>query len=104
MQRPERSDESTVEIFLDEVTEGLEFRLGKGIDRFPRQRCAFFQVDFKIIRMVGCKVVSLSFTKNISKVMILGRNIGKVNRVLLQLCLVSGSGIGNIRKVNTETV
>ena len=52
MQRPGRSDESTVEIFLDEVAKSLEFRLGKRIDRSPRWRCAFFQIDFEIVRMV----------------------------------------------------
>ena len=78
--------------------------MGKEIDRSPRWRCAFFQVDFEIVRTVGCKVVGLSFTKNVSKVMILGRNVRKVNRVLLQLCLAGGSRIRNVRKMNAEAV
>ena len=61
-------------------------------------------MDFEIVRSVQSKGIGSRFTKNISKLMIFRRNVGKINRVLCQISLTSGSGFGEIRKMNTEAL
>jgi len=48
----------------------------------------FFEIDFKIIRMIKSKNFSFSFAENIGKFMILRRDIGKV-RSFCKFCKVS---------------
>jgi len=57
----------------------------------------FFQIDLEVIRMMRSKDFSFGFAKNISKFMILRRNIGKVRR-LCKFCKVSL----NIQKAKTK--
>ena len=48
----------------------------------------FFQIDFEVIRMIKSKNFSFSSAKDISKFVILGRDIGKV-RGFCKFCEVS---------------
>ena len=48
----------------------------------------FFQINFKVIRTIRSKDFSFSFTKNIGKFMILGRDIRKV-RSFCKSCGIS---------------
>jgi len=48
----------------------------------------FFQIDFKVIKIMRSEIFSFSFSENIGKFLILGRNIGKV-RSFYKFCGVS---------------
>ena len=48
----------------------------------------FFQIDFEVIKMMRSKNFSFSFAKNVSKLMILRRNVGQV-RSFCKFCRVS---------------
>ena len=61
-------------------------------------------MDLEIIRSVRSKGIGLRFTKNISKLMIFRRNVGKINRVLRQISLVSRSEFEEIGKMNAEAL
>ena len=56
-----------------------------------------FQIDFEVIRMMRSKNFSFSFAENISKFMILGRDIGEI-RSFCKFCRV---GL-NVQKMKTE--
>ena len=47
----------------------------------------FFQIDFKVIRMIRSKNFSFSFAENIGKFVILGGNIGQI-RSFCKFCRV----------------
>ena len=57
----------------------------------------FFQIDLEIIIMMRSKEFSLSFAENISKFVVLERNIGKIKN-LYKFCRV---GL-NVQRVKTE--
>ena len=61
-------------------------------------------MDLEIVRSVRSKGIGSRFTKNISKLVIFRRNVGKINRVLRQISLASGSGFGEIGKMNVEAL
>jgi len=48
----------------------------------------FFQIDFEVIRIMKSEDFSFSFAENISKFVILGRDIGKV-RSFCKFCGIS---------------
>ena len=48
----------------------------------------FFQIDFEVIRTMRSKNFSFSFAEDVSKFMILGRNIGEI-RSFYKFCRVS---------------
>jgi len=56
-----------------------------------------FQIDFEIIRTMRRKSFSFSFAENISKFMILGRDVGQV-RSFCKFCRVSL----NVQRTKTE--
>ena len=56
-----------------------------------------FQIDFEVIKMMRRESFSFSFAKNISKFMILGRDIGQI-RSFCKFCGVSL----NIQRTKTE--
>ena len=56
-----------------------------------------FQIDFEVIRTIRSENFSFSFAENVSKFMILGRDIGE-NRSFCKFCRV---GL-NIRRTKTE--
>ena len=57
----------------------------------------FSQIDFEIIRMMRSKNFSFSFAENISKFIILRRDIGKI-RSFCKFCRVSL----NVKRMKTE--
>ena len=57
----------------------------------------FFQIDFEVIRIMRSENFSFSFAKNISKFMILRRDIGKI-RSFCKFCEVSL----NVQRMKTE--
>ena len=57
----------------------------------------FFQIDFEVIRSMRSKNFSFSFAENISKFMILRRDIGEI-RSFCKFCRVSL----NVRRTKTE--
>ena len=75
MRRSGWTDESHAEVLFDESLKCEEFVLGEGVDESPRRRCTLLQVDFEVVGAVGSKGVGLGFTENISKVMVIRRNL-----------------------------
>ena len=56
-----------------------------------------FQIDFEVIRMMRSENFSFSFAENISKFMILGRDIGEIR----SFCKFCGVGL-NVQRMKTE--
>ena len=96
MQRWDWSDETCVEIFLNEFLQSLLFECQKRVYRANQRLNTFFQIDFKVIRMMRSKNFSFSFAENIGKFMILRRDIGEI-RSFCKFCGVSL----NVWKVKT---
>ena len=57
----------------------------------------FFQIDLEVIRMMRSEDFSSGFAKNVSKFIILGRDIGKI-KSLCKFCRVSL----NVQRVKTK--
>jgi len=64
------------------------FRYQKRVYGANWRLSTFFQIDFEVIRMMRSKDFSFSFAKNVSKFMILGRDLGKV-RSFCKFCGIS---------------
>ena len=93
-------DETYIEVFLNEFFKSLLFKCWKRVYRVYRANwrlSAFFQINLKVIRIMRSKDFSFGFAENISKFMIIGRDIGEV-RSLYKFCGVSL----NIWQVKTE--
>ena len=84
-------------VFLNEFLKSLLFRCQKRVYGANRRLSTFFQIDFEVIRMMRSKDFSFSFAENISKFMILGRNIGKI-RSFCKFCRISL----NIQRIKAE--
>ena len=56
-----------------------------------------FQIDFEVIRMIKRESFSFCLAKNVSKFVILGRNIGEIR----SFCKFCGVGL-NVQRTKTE--
>ena len=90
-------DKTRVEIFLNEFLQSLLFRCWKRVYRANRRLGTLFQIDFEIIRMMRRESFSFSFAKNVSKFVILRRDIGEI-RSFCKFCGVSL----NVQRTKTE--
>src|ERR1700678_534820 len=70
-----RSNESNVDVLVNEFSKGSQFRLRKGIHRTNRRRSSVFKVDFEVIKAMWSKSVGLAFAEYICVVVILFRNL-----------------------------
>ena len=70
-----RTNESNADVFINELSEGYEFRLGEGVHGTNRRGSTFLQVDLQIIRTMRGQRISLSFAEDVSIVVILFRNV-----------------------------
>jgi len=86
-----------VEVFLNEFLESLLFKCLKRVYKANQRLSTFFQIDFEIIRIIKNKNFSFGFTENVSKFMILGRNIRKI-RNFCKFCRVGM----NVQRAKTE--
>ena len=84
-------------VFLNEFLKSLLFRCQKRVYGANWRLSTFFQIDFEVIRMMRSKDFSFSFAENISKFMILGRDIGKI-RSFCKFCRISL----NIQRIKAE--
>ena len=91
------SDETCVEIFLNKFFQSLLFRCWKRVYRANWRLSTFFQIDFEVIKMMRSENFSFSFAENISKFMILRRDIGEI-RSFCKFCGVSL----NVQRTKTE--
>ena len=82
------SDETHVEVFLNEFLKSFLFRCWKRVYRANWRLSTFFQIDLEVIRTMRSENLSFSFAENIGKFVIFGRDIGKV-RSLCKFCKVS---------------
>ena len=57
----------------------------------------FFQIDFEVIRIMRSKNFSFSFAENVSKFIILGRDIGEIR----SFCKFCGISL-NVQRTKTE--
>ena len=73
------------------------FRCGKRVYRANWRLNTLFQIDFEVIRTMRKESFSFSFAENISKFMILGRNIGEIR----SFCKFCGVGL-NVRRTKIE--
>ena len=72
-----RLNETHIEIFLNEFLESLLFECQKKVYG-ANWRLNIFQIDFEVIRMIRSENFSLNFAENVSELMILERDIGKI--------------------------
>ena len=89
-------------MFIDEFLEGLEFGLRVRVHGTNRRCSTFLQIDFKVVRSVQRELVGLSFAEDISKVLVLFRNVGEVGHFVRD-----GSGFagdGWVGEMNTKTL
>ena len=97
MQRWGWSDETCVEIFLNEFLQSLLFRYWKRVDRTNQRLSTLFQIDFEVIRMIRRENFSFSFAENIGKFVIFGGNV----RQIRSFCKFCGVGL-NVWRTKTE--
>ena len=82
------SDEIHVEIFLNEFFQSLLFRCWKRVYKANQRLSTLFQIDFEVIKTMRRESFSFSFAENVSKFVILRRNIGQI-RSFCKFCGVS---------------
>ena len=63
---------------IDELTKGLELGRREGVNPTGRRLGTWLELNFKVIRAMRGKCLGFGLTEDISKVMILFRNIGEV--------------------------
>ena len=80
-------NETYVKVFLNGFFWSLLFRYQKRVNRTNWRLSILFQIDLKVIRIMKSKDFSLGFTENISKFVILRRDIGKIKN-LYKFCRV----------------
>ena len=73
------------------------FRCRKRVYRANWRLSTLFQIDFEVIRTMRSKNFSFSFAENISKFVILGRDI----REIRSFCKFCGVGL-NVQRTKTE--
>ena len=89
-------------MFINELSEGNEFGLGKGVHGTNRRGSTLLQVDLQIVRSMWGQRISLSLTEDVGVVVILFRNVGEVGNFVRD-----GSRMGRdggVRKVNPKTL
>jgi len=90
-------DKTCVEIFLNELLQSLLFRCWQRVYRANQRLSTLFQINFEVIRAMRRESFSFSFVKNVSKFMILGRDIREI-RSFYKFC-----GVGlNVQRTKTE--
>src|ERR1700721_887785 len=85
-------DESCTEVFLDEISERLQFYLRERIHRGYRRRRPFLEIYFQIVWSVGGEVESLGLTEYISKVAVFFGNLGEVRSLFGDGGRIAGDG------------
>ena len=94
------SYEPNTDMFVNEFSESSHFRLRKGVHQDDRWDSTVFQIDFQIVRTMGRKCISFTFTEDISKVVVLLRDMGEVRIGRYRSRFASDSGV---RERQTET-
>ena len=97
MQRWGWSDKTHVEIFLNEFLQSLLFRCWKRVYRTNLRLSTLFQIDSEVIGTMRGENSSFSFAENVSKFVILRRDIGEI-RSFCKFCGVSL----NVWRMKTE--
>jgi len=73
------------------------FGCQKRVYRANKRLSTFFQIDFEVIRTMRSENFSFSFAENISKLIILERDIGKIR----SFCKFCGISL-NVQRTKTE--
>ena len=89
-------------MFINEFSEGLEFRLREGVHGTNQRHSTFLQIYFKVLQSVWSKFVSLSFAEDISEVLVLFGNVGEVRCFIGDRSRFSGDRW--VREMNTKTL
>ena len=69
-------------MFVNELTESREFRLGRGIHGTNWRCSTFLKVEFDIVQLIGSKGIGFLFAKNVSKIMIFFGNTREVRDLI----------------------
>ena len=80
MRRRGLSDESRVDIFVEEFPEGFLLDSGEEIYWTRRNGFVVFKFDLEIVWSVGSQSVCLCVVEDFSILMVLGRHMGEVGR------------------------
>src|SRR5271154_3576045 len=102
MRRVSRTDKPDAEMFVNKVAEGCKFGLGERVHGTYRRGSALFDVDLEVVRSVWCQRIGFRLAKNVSKIMILFRNVREVGSLV-----GDGGGFagdGGIGEVNLEAL
>ena len=95
-------NESGSDMFINEFSEGLEFGLRERVHGTDRRCSTFLQIDLKVVRSVQSEFVGLSFAEDISKVLVLFRNVREVRCFIRDRSRFSGDEW--VGKMNTKTL
>src|ERR1700679_287712 len=87
-----RTDESCSEVFLDEVSERLQFYLRERIHWGHRRRRPFLEIYFQIIWSVRGEVEGLGLTEHISKVSVLFGDLREIRSLFGDGGRIAGDG------------
>ena len=97
-----RMNKSNVDMFINELLEGNEFGLGKGVHGTNQRGSTFLQVDLQIIRTMRGQHIGLSFAEDVGVVVILFGNMGEVGSFVGDGSRTGGDG--GIGKMNSKTL
>ena len=67
-----------MDMFINEFSKSSHFRLRKGVHWDNRWDGTIFQINFQIVRTMGRKCISFTFTEDISKVVVFLRDMREV--------------------------
>ena len=95
-------NKTNADMFINELSEGNEFGLGKGVHGTNRRGSTLLQVDLQIIRSMWGQRIGLSLTEDVSVVMILFRNVGEVGNFVGDGSRTGGDG--GVGKMNPKTL
>jgi hypothetical protein len=73
-------NETVVDILVEELAQGLQLQLGKGINGTVRRRSAFLEVNFEVVRPVRRQLLGLGSREDVGKVSVLRGQCRQVRR------------------------
>jgi hypothetical protein len=98
------TDESCSEVFLDEISERLQFYLRERIHRSYRRRRPFLEIYFQIVWSVRSEVEGLGLTEYISKVMVLLGDLGEIRSLFGDGGRIAGDGgVGGVNAITLRS-
>src|SRR6185369_12585218 len=76
-----RSNEANRQVFINELTEGLEFGRRERVDQTERRLSSFFNLDLEVVRTVRSKCVCFLFAEDVGVIVVFFGNLAQVGGV-----------------------